>query len=408
MTRSTGVSTAQRLTRRNFLGTAAVGCSALLLASCGGSQSAPQASPSAAAGGGSPQASGQPAAAVSSASEDALASLAAAAKREGEVVVFGPLGPQTSTQIPAAFEKRYGVKVLYTAGAIGDLATRLLSERRASLYSTDVAIGGAQTQATVMWDAKLHDPIRPILVDPVVTDPSKWKTGKLLFLDPDDQYILRITYYVTPLIAVNTDLVKVDTMVDSKELLDPKWRGKIVTTDPRLAGTASNAAALLYVKFGQDFLKQFYVDQQVTIMSPSDERQAADDTARGKYALYFAGTDRTISPMTKLGLPIEMRQGFRDLPGYTTSGSGLVALINKAPHPNAAKLFVNWLAGPEGMEIYCRSQSEPSNRNDLDESWVPPVDVPKPGVQYFDSYDWTYTIKTKPETTQVLKKLLPN
>jgi iron(III) transport system substrate-binding protein len=329
----------------------------------------------------------------------------AAAKQEGEVVLFGPPSAETRAELPRAFERRYGIQLQYTAGRIGDMATRLVAERGAGVYSTDVAVGGAQTQATVMRAAGMHDPIRPILVDPAVTDPTKWKTGKLWFLDPEDQYILRISHFVDGLLAFNTQFVSPDEIRSVRDLLNPKWRGRIVTDDPRIAGTGSNNAAAFYQVFGEDFVRQFYVGQQV--MFAREERQSADWLARGTYPIQFPANIRYVQPLIEEGFPVVVRQGFDDWPGQVTSGSGLVALINRAPHPNAAKLFVNWLAGPEGLEVYSRTQRNASNRTDIDESWAPEPDRPKPGVQYFDSYDWEFTTQTKPKVTKFIEELIP-
>src|SRR5438477_2660470 len=141
------------LTRRRFLRTTLLGGGAAWLAGCRSAASTPAAPPP----------SPRPDSAGSQASLDELA---AAAQKEGKVVLFGPPGAETRAELPRAFERRYGVQLEYLSGRLGDMASRLLTERAAGLYTMDVAVGGAQTQATVMWDAGMHDPIRPILVDP--------------------------------------------------------------------------------------------------------------------------------------------------------------------------------------------------------------------------------------------------
>ena len=77
-------------------------------------------------------------------------------------------------------------------------------------------------------------------------------------------------------------------------------------------------------------------------------------------------------------------------PGIATGAFGIVVLLADAPHPNAAKLFVNWMAMREGQETWGRADQSPVVRTDLDNSWAPPYTVPRPEYQYLDGYDWTY------------------
>jgi len=85
---------------------------------------------------------------------------------------------------------------------------------------------------------------------------------------------------------------------------------------------------------------------------------------------------------------------------------GQVAMIDNAPHPNAAKVFVNWIASKEGNEVFNRAMGTASTRNDIDESFLPPEIIPKEGVQYFDTYDWEFTVTKKEQVRQRMKELL--
>jgi ABC-type Fe3+ transport system substrate-binding protein len=81
-------------------------------------------------------------------------------------------------------------------------------------------------------------------------------------------------------------------------------------------------------------------------------------------------------------------------------------LVNRAPHPNAAKLFVNWLAMKEGNEVFNRAQVLVSTRADVDNSWAPPYIIPRKGVDYFDTYGWEFTVDgRKPEAVELLRRL---
>src|SRR5918996_2757879 len=118
--------------------------------------------------------------------------LVAEAKKEGKVVIIAPPDPQVREGIPKAFRAKYGITVEYLGGRSSDTAARLRTERQSGIYTVDAALSGMLTIASIFHAEKMLDPIRPILLDPDVTDGSKWKNGKLWFIDPDDQYILRI------------------------------------------------------------------------------------------------------------------------------------------------------------------------------------------------------------------------
>ena len=78
------------------------------------------------------------------------------------------------------------------------------------------------------------------------------------------------------------------------------------------------------------------------------------------------------------------------------AGFGHLGLVDRAPHPNAAKLFANWLLSREGQQLWQNAQLQVSVRNDLDDSAVPPDTVPQPGVDYFDDTNWTLLLETQP------------
>ncbi len=79
--------------------------------------------------------------------------------------------------------------------------------------------------------------------------------------------------------------------------------------------------------------------------------------------------------------------GLPDGPGYVAGGYGLLGVFDRAPHPNAARLFANWIASREGSQLLQETNRELSTRNDVDVSTFRDSDVPKPDVIYLDSYE---------------------
>jgi iron(III) transport system substrate-binding protein len=306
--------------------------------------------------------------------------------------------------LPPAFKARFGVNLEYIGGPASATAAKIRAERAAGIYTLDVTLAGIQTMATVFHREGLLEPIRPLLVLPDVLDGSKWKKGSLWFMDPEQQYVLRLFNTESEQFSINTQQVKPDALRAARDLLDPKWQGKIATHDPTVPGTGSNQAARFYVQLGEDYTKRLFVDQKPMISR--DERQLTDWLLRGIYPIVFGVDDARIDEMRKEGLPVSAVHNLSDLPGTVAVGNGLVGLFKNAPHPNAAQVFINWLASKEGLELYARAVKWSPTRNDIDESFVPAVSIPRPGVDYFDLSDWEFTVTTKEKARLRLKELL--
>ena len=333
--------------------------------------------------------------------------LAAAARREGTLVVIGPAHQEVRRVLGPAFKKRFGVDLEYLGGSGGVAASRLRAERTAGLYTADIGLAAIQTLATVFYPEKMLDPIKPLLVMPEVLDKTKWKRGDLWFPDPEGQYVLRLFSYMGEMFTVNTDHVKPQDLRSARDLLlNPKWKGKIAVHDPRASGTGSNIAAQFYAQMGgEDFLRKFYVDQKPMISTK--ERQLTDWLLRGTYPIVIGGDASEVEKMRNEGMPVLALFDLDDVKSVITGGNGMIVLFNKAPHPNAAKLFVNWIASKEGLELYARASKRATTRSDIDEaSFLPPESIPRPGVEYFDSYDWDFSVETKAMVRKMMEQML--
>lgn len=327
----------------------------------------------------------------------------AEAKKEGKVVVMGSADPVLRKELPAKFQARYGIQVEYLGGRGGDNFSRISMERRAGVYTTDAVMAGMSNMVDY-YGQKLLDPLKPALILPEVVDSSKWKAGKPWFMDPEDRYILRLYNYVSSgLLYVNTAHTKPEDFKSIQELLNPKWRGKISVYDPRVSGSGEVEATRFYLKLGPEFVKKLYVDQKPVISR--DKRQLADWLGRGTYPVSVSAETEFVLAMKREGLPVEAIAP-ADAPGTLSAGNGLLGLINKAAHPNAARVFVNWMASKEGMDVLSRARHKPTTRNDLDESHTLPWEVPKPGVDYVDAYDWTFTHTMRTDVNRMMKELL--
>jgi len=326
----------------------------------------------------------------------------AAAKREGKVVVAGVADPVVRRKVPAAFKARYGIPVEFLGHRSSSVAGKLGIERRVGVYTIDAFLSGLGTASRILYPPKWIDPIKPVLILPEVVDPSKWKKGKLWFADPEEKYILRLLNYTSAVLFINTDYVKPEEFKSIKDLLNPKWRGKISVIDPT---ARVSTAAYLYAVLGEEFVKKLYIDQKPAISR--SVRQIDDWLGRGTYPISLDAGQARVKRMQDDGFPVMSIDHLPGLKSTVTAGQGMVSLLNKPPHPNAVRVFLNWLTSKEGLEVYGRAWSHPVTRNDIDElSFVVPEEIPRPGGNYFDTGSWEFTVTVKEKVILRMKELL--
>jgi len=328
----------------------------------------------------------------------------AAARKEGKVVVAGAPDPVMRKEIIPKFSARFGIPVEFLAGRSGQLVGKIRTERHAGIYSIDILMLGGGTAARVLYPEKMLDPLKPLLILPEVVDPSKWKKGKPWFVDPEEKYVLRPFQRVTEMFSINTDYVKPEEMRSSRDLLNPKWRGKIATDDPAASsGSGTTLADHFYLQLGEEFVKKLYIDQKP--MRSRDKRQLTDWLARGTYPICFGCSSDDVIALQKEGFKILDVFELSDVPGRLSASPWVLAVANRALHPSAAQIFANWIISKEGLEIYSRGHRATTLRNDVDESFLPPGTIPRPGVNYFDE-EWSWMAGGRDETRNQVIKLL--
>lgn len=334
---------------------------------------------------------------------DAMAALVAAAKAEGSIVVDGPPTDSVREALTTEFQKKYGISVSYIGSGGGPSGARVRAERAAGKYLLDVLISGSDTPIVTFLPSGWLDRIEPILIERDAVNPKDWQDGHVWYADPRHT-ILRLMRYQAAEIAVNTKLVQPKDIPTWRSLLDPKWKGKLLVKDPRLSGSGQTLNSYFYINFGPDFVRKLYVEQQPVFTG--DLRQAAQWLAEGTYGIWVGTEFSQLQPFIKAGYPIAPVQP-SDGPGILTGGYSLVSLMNRAPHPNAAKLFVNWLAGREGGAIFAKSLLAGSVRTDVKSSdWMPGYALVKPGVKYFDAYDYAFITHDREAALAKVKDLL--
>jgi iron(III) transport system substrate-binding protein len=281
---------------------------------------------------------------------------------------------------------------------------KVQTERSAGIYSVDIFMTGVDSTVNTLYPEKLIDPLRPLMILPEVLDPSKWKTGKLWFTDPEQSFVLRVFRSVSGLFFYNADHVKDEEVRSSKDLLNAKWRSKISTDDPMVAGTGAANAAMLYVELGADFVKRLYVDQKPVFSR--ERRQYTDWLARGTYPICLSCREDDVKTLRKDGFKLVQVFEMSDISPRVNGSPWLLSLANKAPHPNAARVFANWIASKEGLETYSRGYGAATLRTDVEESFLERGTVPRAGIKYFDDTEWSWTVTGRREAREKVQQLL--
>lgn len=302
------------------------------------------------------------------------------AKKEGMVRLYCIEPSTVRDMVTQNFEKKYGIDVEFVTGAGTELARKLQAERGAGLYLGDVFWGGATTQINVLKPAGILDPLKPVLLLPEVADTKYFLGNKYLWADKEKQYILGFRPNVTTQICLNTDLVKPGEIKTCRDVLDPKWKGKIVMGDPTAAGTTERFVSTTYEnpKLGIEFLRALAKQEPAIV---KDERLGAEWVARGRMAVGLGLREAAVSEMKAAGAPIKNNPP-SDNP-IMSAGAGNISHLSKAPHPNAARVFINWLLGKEAQTLYSQTLLLPSARVDvpIPEGFDPDC-VARPELEY--------------------------
>jgi len=308
-----------------------------------------------------------------------------AAKKEAQVTIYSS---SVYEKVFKEFQNKYPeINVIAVTGRGSQIGPRIMAERRAGKYFGDIYIGGSGTGHDVLYKGETFDPIKPALILPEVADTSKWFQGRHHYVDAKGEFILAFNGVVQAYFAYNTRLVNPAEFKSYWDFLKPKWKGKIVVNDPTMRVGVTGALRSVYYnrELGAEFLKRFLTEMDLT---PSrDLRQIVDWLAAGKFAISaFVSADRADLMEAKAqGLPVNWFDPiiFKEGLPAIFSSNGNIALFNKAAHPAAAKVAINWLLSREGQMTYQKFQDgADSLRIDIPKNNVPEHTRRRPGTDY--------------------------
>jgi iron(III) transport system substrate-binding protein len=328
----------------------------------------------------------------------------AAARKEGKVVVAGSPDPVLRNEIIPKFKSKFGIEIEAIFGSSGPLAERARMERTSGIRYLDVFMPGPSTAIYSLEAENILDPIKPLLLLPEVTDDSKWKLGKPHFIDAGEQNVLMLFRNVESFLFINEAYVKPEEMRTADDLLNPKWKGKIETQDPLGSGTASDLSAYFYTEKGPEFVRKLFVDQQP--LKQQDRRQLMDSLARGTTPICLTCKIEHARELQNEGYKIREIFELDGSKQRITTAPFVLTLLKDAPHPNAARIFINWMATKEALEIYSRGNGTATLRTDADESFLNPEIIPKPNKAYFDATASSWILDGRPGAMKKAREVI--
>jgi ABC-type Fe3+ transport system substrate-binding protein len=280
-----------------------------------------------------------------------------AATREGKVVWYTTLiVNQAIRRLQQAFEQKYpGVRLEYSRADDSPTALKILTEARAGAVQADIFDGLYNMIA--LQRAGLLAPYRP---------PNAQAYPQAL-RDPDGFWIAILIYVFAP--GINTNLVALREAPRSlRDLLDPRWRGRMVWNPNSIAGApgfVGNVLLSMGDERGMDYLRALAKQQIVNVEASS--RAILDQVIAGEYPIGLMMFNHHTVISARKGAPTTWVK-LEPVPVAPDA----IALLKDAPHPNAARLLMEFLTSDDGQQVLRQADYLPA---------LPTVPAASPGLR---------------------------
>lgn len=292
-----------------------------------------------------------------------MSQIEASARKEGTLVIYaapGHANQQAQEALSRRFNDKYGVTIEWTSLSAQDIGPRVLAEHRTKQNVADLlmqGIGGS------FIEIKSRGYLLPMLA-PSTLEKGVWRLDPVRAA-PKERDWLYINMPLRPSFFFNTRLVSPgEEPTGYKDLLHPKWKGKIVLQNPSIGGSGSGWFQATYRSLGVNYMKE--LAQQVTLVPGVTD--VPDAVARGQYPIAIAATIDRGQQLLAEGAPVKFSQpkegSFMSIQGIDLFAGG--------PHPNSAKLFIHWFYTLEGQLLYAPNNRVISLRKDVSQDYLAP------------------------------------
>jgi iron(III) transport system substrate-binding protein len=267
--------------------------------------------------------------------EPVTPALIEAAKKEGQVIHYTSTDLPVAEKLAKAFEAKYpGIAVRVERTGAERVFQRIGQEYASNIHAVDV-VNSSDAAHFIVW--KRDGLLAPFVPEDVA------KLYPPEHRDIDGQFASWRVWL--SIIAYNTNLVKAEDAPKSfADLLDPKWKGKIVKAHPGYSGTIMTATYQMQRDLGWTWFEQLAKQNIMQVQSSADPPKRLE---LGERAIMADGNEYNIFQMREAGRPVE--------PVYATEGSPMIigpnGIFKNAPNPNAAKLFQSFCFSREAQQL---------------------------------------------------------
>jgi ABC-type Fe3+ transport system substrate-binding protein len=278
------------------------------------------------------------------------ADLIAQAKKEGSLTYYTDLiVDQVVRPLVSGFQAKYGITVEYSRADSQDTILRLTNEKRAGKISADMF-----SMTTGLPELVAAGVTRPITIDASALLPG--------FIDPKRQWVSANYYVLTP--AANTDLVSnADLPKTYEDLLNPKWKGKMIWKPNDTSGAPGfigNVLAFMGDDKGMDYLRRLKTQNVKSIVASA--RAILDQVIAGQFPIALQIFNHHAAISAKQGAPVVW---LKIQPASVVTD--VVGLVGGSPHPHAADLFVAYMISEAGQKVFQAADYFPARAD------VPPL-----------------------------------
>ena len=269
------------------------------------------------------------------------------AKAKGQVLTFQTQGDKPMDPILDEFSKKFGVKVETTVSRPTATIGRVRTEQTNGQYLWDLWWGITSNMVHVAAPAGMLAKIEDHLILPEVRDASNWRHAAYMYGEPG-HHVFTYSHEVN-VGAFRNKAVLPDIKVDSLDvLMDPRLKGRIAVRDASVPNAGSfNLATLLKAK-GPDFLRKFLTNMDPKVYSNPQQLDVA--IMRGGAAVAIGMQSSAFSECRKAG----GCQTMEEIPSVAYVQSRGLSVFKNPPHPEAARVFINWFLSKEGQELLVR------------------------------------------------------